>query len=135
MNEQTGSTFAATLSHLVNRLRDHLTRMAERRTIPEEVIIVTTALIVGIGTGLGAVIFIWLLRQIETLRGLVIDNLGLVIGLLSFMTLAGLLVGSWLTGGRGKQRDTASLKSWKLSRSGAVAFARELQLSRYWPRP
>lgn len=65
----------------------------DRWQIPEDVIIVTTALIVGVGTGLGAVFFIWLLAQLNFLGDWLISHVGLVAGTVGFMAVSGLLVG------------------------------------------
>ncbi len=60
---------------------------------PDSLVLVTVALFVGAGTGLGAVIFIWLLRQISALSLKIQDWLGAVVGLVLFMAVAGLIVG------------------------------------------
>jgi len=54
---------------------------------------VVTALIVGAGTGLGAVFFIWLLGQIEDFSLYVQSILGNLVGLFLFLAIAGLIVG------------------------------------------
>ncbi|RME09880.1 MAG: chloride channel protein, partial [Ardenticatenia bacterium] len=59
---------------------------------PEEVILLSTAVFVGIGTGYGAVVFIWLIQQITNLRLTFEQRLG-AIGLLLFMVVAGAIVG------------------------------------------
>lgn len=59
---------------------------------PEEVVLLSTAVLVGIGTGYGAVVFIWLIQQITDLRLTFEQQLGAA-GLLAFMVIAGLLVG------------------------------------------
>lgn len=75
------------------RIRTALVGLMERLSIPEEIIVVGSALLVGLGTGIGAVIFIWLLGQITAVREYAIQQLGLVIGLLGVMAVAGFLVG------------------------------------------
>lgn len=60
---------------------------------PEEVILVTIAVVVGIGTGLGAVAFIWLLSQIAVLTSWLQANLGMIAGLFVAMISAGVIVG------------------------------------------
>ncbi|HMN29709.1 MAG TPA: hypothetical protein PKE45_16280, partial [Caldilineaceae bacterium] len=76
-----------------HRLRLYLGNIIERFTIPEEIVIVVTALIVGAGTGLGAMIFIWLLQQIGAFTALVVANVGLIVGTLTVMAAAGAIVG------------------------------------------
>ncbi|MBI3960040.1 MAG: chloride channel protein [Chloroflexi bacterium] len=60
---------------------------------PEELILFGTAILVGLGTGLGAVAFIWLLGQIGGLTQWMQSLLGSVAGLLLAMSIAGLIVG------------------------------------------
>lgn len=60
---------------------------------PEQLILFATAVLVGLGTGLGAVVFIWLLGQIGSLTAWMQSVLGGVIGLLLAMAMAGLIVG------------------------------------------
>ncbi len=60
---------------------------------PEELILFSTATLVGLGTGLGAVAFIWLLGQIGDLTQWMQAVLGGVVGLLLAMGMAGLIVG------------------------------------------
>ncbi|MBW7886371.1 MAG: chloride channel protein, partial [Caldilineaceae bacterium] len=74
-------------------LQRWLGHLSERWQIPEEFVIVGTALLVGLGTGLGAILFIWLLDQITLIRTLATQSVGLVAGTLAVMALAGLLVG------------------------------------------
>ena len=55
---------------LSNRARTLLDRLEP----PDSLVLVLTALVVGIGGGLGAVIFVWLLRHMSTLaRWLIFD--------------------------------------------------------------
>lgn len=60
---------------------------------PDTLVIVLSALVVGVGTGLGAVVFIWLLGQIFDFRVWVQSYVGDIAGLLLIMGAAGLLVG------------------------------------------
>src|SRR5690606_34800144 len=76
-----------------SQIRAALAALAGRFTIPEEIVIVATALVVGVGTGLGAVIFIWLLQQIGAVAAFVVANVGLIAGTLGTMAVAGVLVG------------------------------------------
>ncbi len=64
-----------------------------RWPVPEDVVIITSAVVVGAGTGLGAVGFIWLLEQIRTLTTWTQATLGQIAGTLIAMGLAGLIVG------------------------------------------
>ncbi len=79
----------------LERLRTTAAKTLDRSNIPEELIIVGMAVVVGIGTGLGAVAFIWLLTRIHGLTVLAQDTLGLAIGTITMMTLAGFIVG-WM---------------------------------------
>lgn len=73
--------------------RSRIGTLFTRWQIPEEFIIVGTALIVGLGTGLGAIAFIWLLEQINLLTLWGENILGQTIGRLLLMAVAGILVG------------------------------------------
>ena len=53
--------------------RQHLSQWLDRHEVTESAIIMSTALVVGIGAGLGAVIFRWL---IEGMQALAYDGLG-----------------------------------------------------------
>ncbi len=68
-------------------------RFLDTHQPPDTLVIVISALIVGVGTALGAVVFIWLLRQIASLGLWVEGYLGNVLGLFAFMITAGLIVG------------------------------------------
>ncbi len=70
-----------------------LRRYLDQVQPPDSLVLVTAAVFVGAGTGLGAVVFIWLLGQINALALKVQDWLGAVVGLVLFMALAGLIVG------------------------------------------
>lgn len=77
----------------VEEWRNRIGLLLTRWQIPEEFIIVGTALIVGLGTGLGAIAFIWLLDQIAALTLWGEAVLGPTTGRILFMAVAGLLVG------------------------------------------
>ena len=97
MAGEKGMTHAATGSAgapCPNRLRTAFSTLLDRWQIPEDAIIITTALVVGVGTGIGAVILIWLLAEIGSIAQAAKDNLGLVLGTLVIMGLAGLIVGA-----------------------------------------
>ncbi len=70
-----------------------LRQVIDRIEPPDSVVLITTAVIVGVGTGLGAVAFVWLLARIRDLANWVQVALGDVLGLFVVMGLAGLLVG------------------------------------------
>lgn len=83
----------------VHRKRDRarllFSGLLNRLQVPEEVIIVSTSLVVGLGTGLGAVFFIWLLGRISALAARATAQWGIVAGTIGVMALAGLVVG-WI---------------------------------------
>ncbi|MFZ1770012.1 MAG: chloride channel protein [Caldilinea sp.] len=93
MTEHAEPSRSVAANNTRNQLRLYLANIIERFTVPEEIVIVVTALIVGVGTGLGAMIFIWLLQQIGAFTALVVDNVGLIVGTLAVMATAGALVG------------------------------------------
>lgn len=70
-----------------------LRQVIDRIEPPDSVVLITTAVIVGVGTGLGAVVFVWLLARIRDLANWVQVTLGDVLGLFVVMGLAGLTVG------------------------------------------
>lgn len=60
---------------------------------PDSLVLVTTALVIGVATGLGAVVFVWLLSQIADISQWVQLQIGNVTGLFVVMGTAGLMVG------------------------------------------
>lgn len=60
---------------------------------PDSLIMVIIALVVGVGTGLGAVVFVWLLRQINQFTVQLQVWSGDVVGLVLAMGVGGVLVG------------------------------------------
>lgn len=68
-------------------------RYLDQAQPPDSLVLVITALIVGVGTGLGAVVFVWLLAQISSWALWMQLQFGNVTGLLLGMALSGLLVG------------------------------------------
>ena len=70
-----------------------LRQKIDRVEPPESLVLVLSAVLVGTGTGLGAVAFIWLLQRIAELMLLGQAWLGNAAGLIFFMGLAGLAVG------------------------------------------
>ncbi len=61
--------------------------------IPGDVIVITSAVVVGVTTGLGAMAFIWLLAQIRALTAWTQAGLGQIAGTVLAMGLAGVIVG------------------------------------------
>lgn len=80
-------------SHWLAAKSQELRQYLDRVQPPDSLVLVLTAVVVGAGTGLGAVVFIWLLGQINVLardfQGLVGD----AVGLIALMAVAGLAVG------------------------------------------
>lgn len=70
-----------------------LRQYIDRIEPPDSIVLVFSALLVGIGTGAGAVFFIWLLTQISRFTLWSQDVAGSVAGLLLTMGAAGFLVG------------------------------------------
>ena len=64
----------------------------ERLPYPGQLILIVSAVIVGAVTGVAAIVFIWMLAQINKLALLAETAYG-IIGLLAFMAAAGLIVG------------------------------------------
>lgn len=64
-----------------------------RLKIPQDFTLILPALLVGVGTGLGAVFFIWLLEKMSLFSAQVRESIGNTTGLLLIMGLGGLLVG------------------------------------------
>ena len=85
-NDERSSTW---LSAVSQRLRQYIDRLEP----PESLVLVLSAVLVGTATGLGAVLFIWLLAQINALAVSMRAWLGSAIGLVVAMGLAGLVVG------------------------------------------
>jgi chloride channel protein, CIC family len=89
-------------SPLIERLSHWLGRRIERVEPPDSLVLVITAVIVGAGTGLGAVTFIWLLGQIAQfktwLMGLFGPPLPEALALVLVMAAAGLIVGYLVNG-------------------------------------
>ena len=69
----------------------------DRQTPPDSLVLVLSALVVGIGGGLGAVLFVWLLRQVsDVTRWLITNPLGNLPDMLALMIVmgaAGVIVG------------------------------------------
>lgn len=82
--QKTFQDFRTQIRHLIDQVQP-----------PDTLTLVASAIVVGILTGLSAVLFIWLLDNITLLTLQVRQVLGSVTGLLLMMGLAGILVG-WL---------------------------------------
>ena len=78
---------------LIWRTGHKLRQIIDHVQPPDSLIMVLVALIVGVGTGLGAVVFVWLLRQINLLTTWMQSWSGDLLGLALAMGVAGLLVG------------------------------------------
>ncbi len=74
---------------VTQRLRQYLDHIQP----PDSLVLVITAVIVGVGTGLGAVVFVRALRQVSNFVIWVQGQVGEVFGLLLMMGLAGFAVG------------------------------------------
>lgn len=74
-------------------LTNHLGRVPGRWVRPAELLLIGSAVAVGVGTAVGAIAFIWLLRQINHLTQLSKVTFGDVPGMLLAMVMAGLAVG------------------------------------------
>ncbi|MCB8927954.1 MAG: chloride channel protein [Ardenticatenaceae bacterium] len=72
-----------------HKLRQHIDQVQP----PDSLVMVLIALIVGVGTGLGAVVFVWLLRQISQFTKQLQLWTGDVLGLVLAMGVGGLIVG------------------------------------------
>lgn len=57
--------FTKTLKRGINK--SHIANMIDRLQPSETVVLFGTAIVVGAGTGLGAVFFIWLIAQVQNL--------------------------------------------------------------------
>ncbi|MCA9973751.1 MAG: chloride channel protein, partial [Anaerolineales bacterium] len=71
------------------RLRQYLDQIQP----PDSVVLLLTAILVGVGTGLGAVLFVWLMNEIRTGTLWLEGVLGVAAGRLLAMGAAGLVVG------------------------------------------
>lgn len=78
---------------LIWRTGHKLRQFIDKVQPPDSLVMVLIALIVGIGTGFGAVVFVWLLRQINHFTTWMQLWSGEIVGLVLAMGGAGLLVG------------------------------------------
>jgi H+/Cl- antiporter ClcA len=75
------------------RPRFSLSALLHRWEIPEDAIIIGSALVVGIGAGLSAALFNWATYQVRNLTLLATELVGLATGVMASMIAAGLIVG------------------------------------------
>ena len=80
-------------TNLIWRTRQKLRQHIDHVQPPDALTIVLVSLVVGVGTGLSAVLFVWLLRQINQFTAQLQVWTGDVLGLVLAMAGAGLLVG------------------------------------------
>lgn len=78
---------------LIWRIGQKLRQFIDRVQPPDSLIMVLVALFVGAGTGFGAVVFVWMLRQINQLTTQLQAWTGDIVGLVLAMGGAGLVVG------------------------------------------
>jgi hypothetical protein len=64
--------------HLQQQLTRRLSGWLDRRQPPETVVLMGTALLVGLGAGLGAIVFRWLIDQVKNIRKNPLQLLGLI---------------------------------------------------------
>ncbi len=75
------------------RLGQRLRRRLDEVQPPDSLVLVVTAVFVGAGTGLGAVLFVWMLTRINDASRWVQQTIGSTVGLVLVMALAGAMVG------------------------------------------
>ena len=80
-------------SDFITRVGPRLRQYIDKVQPPDSLTMVLVALIVGTGTGLGAVVFVWLLRQINQFTAQLQAWTGDIFGLILAMGGAGLIVG------------------------------------------
>ncbi|MCB0046698.1 MAG: chloride channel protein [Caldilineaceae bacterium] len=78
---------------LFSRSQPFIRQLLLRLELPEDVVILGSALIVGLGTGLAAVLFVMMLNTVRRLADLSRVYLGEITGTILIMTLAGFVVG------------------------------------------
>lgn len=76
------------------RMGQRLRRRLDEIQPPDSLVLVLTAVLVGAGTGLGAVLFVWLLTGVKLVNGWLQQTVGQDAGLLLMLLLAGLAVGT-----------------------------------------
>jgi CIC family chloride channel protein len=96
----TEQSMASNQHRIDYHLRHRLGGWLDRHQPPETALLVGTALVVGLGTGVGAVVFIWMLRFLERLFTGVGDWLQATVGVLGLILvpiLGGLIAGPLIT--------------------------------------
>ncbi len=82
---------------LFDRLSNQIRAWLDRLAPPDSLVLVLSAIVVGVGGGLGAVFFVWLLRQVAQLTRWLISNpladLPQLVALIIIMGTAGIVVG------------------------------------------
>jgi CIC family chloride channel protein len=89
LEQQPVKSEANSFRKLQQLIREYIDRVQP----PDSLVLVVTALFVGVGTGLGAVVFVWALQEVGGFVTWLQNEIGDIIGLLVAMGLAGLLVG------------------------------------------
>ncbi|MCB8944638.1 MAG: chloride channel protein [Ardenticatenaceae bacterium] len=89
LEQQPAELEATTFKRLNQQVREYIDRVQP----PDSLVLVLTAVIIGVGTGLGAVVFVWALDQVGAFVGWLEGQVGEILGLLLAMGIAGLLVG------------------------------------------
>ncbi|MCZ7666712.1 MAG: hypothetical protein M5U34_05515 [Chloroflexi bacterium] len=87
----------------------HIQDLLEQSRYPVQLALIGSAVIIGAVTGLAAIVFIWLLAQINQLT-LVVEMAFGVVGVLAFMAAAGFIVVLSSTAGRMRPKGMASLR-------------------------
>lgn len=83
------------MQKLTNQWPARFLRWLDRAEISGQLVLSATAVLVGVGTGLGAIAFIWLLEQVGAARDGLRQLFGSALGLIIAMSLAGFTVG-WI---------------------------------------
>lgn len=77
------------------QLTSRIAAWLDRAQVSGQLVLSATAVAVGLGTGFGAIVFIWMLGQVSAVRDLLRHWLGSAPGLIVAMALAGFAVG-WI---------------------------------------
>lgn len=96
MAENASTPVAATQAgadHAAARGRVFLDSVLRRWDVPEDAVIVGSALLVGVGTGLAAALFNWTTLQVQIFTRMAADVAGLYVGVMASMVLSGVIVG------------------------------------------
>ncbi len=94
------------IKKLLQKTAERIHQFLNRLKPTDNIAMLLIALLIGIGAGFLATIFIWMLRQVQLLTALVQDLLGYELGLIIMMVMAGLIVGhfvhNWALEARGR---------------------------------